>query len=69
MPEPINNLRKWMFSIMAGALEISHYDDPGIYVSYNFAKFTINNSQIYDFNLDFFPAAIFPDITYTPRCL
>lgn len=29
----------------------------------------MNNSQIYDFNNDFFPQAIFPNITYTPRCL
>lgn len=64
----LTNIRNWQFSAMAGELSISQADNNGIYVSYTFAKFTIKNSQIIDFNDNTFPAAIFPNITYQPRC-
>jgi hypothetical protein len=62
------NLRNWQFSAAAGSLEISLYSNNGIYVSYSYASFTINNSVILDFNGNTFPAAIFPNITFQPRC-
>lgn len=65
----ITNNRNWQFSAAAGELTISQNDNNGIYTSYSYAGFTINNSQIVDFNGNTFPAAIFPNITYQPRCL
>lgn len=64
----INN-RNWTFSAAAGELSISQNSNAGIYITYSYAGFTINNSQIIDFNGNTFPAAIFPNITYRPRCL
>lgn len=64
----LTNTRNWQFSIAMGELSITQEDNNGIFVSYGFAKFNINNSQIVDFNGKTFPATIFPNITFQPRC-
>lgn len=64
----LTNIRNWQFSAGAGELTISQADNNGIFISYTYASFNINNSQIEDFNGNTFPAAIFPNITYQPRC-
>lgn len=69
MFSPLNNLRNWQFNALAGQLDISQYNNNGIFVSYSYASFIINNSIITDFNGQTFPAAIFPNITFSPRCL
>lgn len=43
-------------------------NDPSRIKNYVYSRFKFNNSQIQDFNSDTFPAAIFPDIKYPPRC-
>lgn len=65
----VTNLRNWDFTAAAAQLTISQTDNNGISISYAYQGFTMNNSQINDFNGNTFPAAIFPNITYTPRCL
>jgi hypothetical protein len=64
----VNNLRQWQFSAAFGQLAISQYNNNGIMVSYTYAAFSILNSQISDFNGKTFPSAIFPNITFGPRC-
>jgi hypothetical protein len=68
MFDSIVNERNWMFSAQAGQLSISQSDNNAITVSYSYSTFTINNSQIVDFNGNTFPAAIFPNVTFQPRC-
>lgn len=64
----LTNLRNWQFSAAFGELSISLAENNGIFVSYPYAGFIINNSRIVDFTGQTFPAAIFPNITYQPRC-
>lgn len=64
----ITNTRNWQFTAGAGEMGISQADNNGITITYSYASFSINNSQIVDFNGKTFPAAIFPNITYQPRC-
>lgn len=66
---PINNQRNWTYEIGTGQLDIYNYNDPGLGVHYSYSQFIINNSYIGDFNRAPFPGAIFPNITYQPRCL
>ena len=65
---PIVNQRSWEFSTFLGQFDIVQFDNPGLAVSYPFSFFKLNNSLIYDFPKNTFPAAIFPNITFTPRC-
>ena len=65
----VNNLRNWQYFTSFGQLDILNLDNPGIKVSYSYSALTIKNSQILDFNGDFFPTTIFPNITFPPRCL
>jgi hypothetical protein len=64
----LTNLRNWQFSAAAGELRISLAENDGISVSYPYAGFIMNGSRIVDFIGRTFPAAIFPNITYQPRC-
>lgn len=64
----VNNLNKWQFIASMGQLDISQYDNSGIIISYSYANININNSQINDFNSNTFPGAIFPNISFYPRC-
>ena len=66
---PILNQRNWEFSTFLGQFDIVQFDNPGLSVSYAFSSFKLNNSLIYDFPKNTFPAAIFPNITFTPRCV
>jgi hypothetical protein len=67
-PELINQ-RDWVFYTNLGQLNIEQYNDAGLSTHYSYSRFTINNSFIGDFLLTPFPGAIFPNITYWPRCL
>jgi len=64
----LTNLRNWQFSAALGELRISLAENNGISVSYSYAGFLMNGSRIMDFTGRTFPAAIFPNITYQPRC-
>ena len=66
---PISNKNRWDFECSFGQFDVYQRDNPGLGVSYSFSAFTLNNSWIYDFPGNTFPGAIFPNITYTPRCL
>lgn len=66
---PIINQKKWEFSTFMGQFEIAQSDNPGLFVAYSFSSFKLNNSLIYDFPGNTFPATIFPNITFTPRCM
>lgn len=64
----LTNNRNWQFGSSWGQLDISHYDNPGLYVSYSYANVKIENSQIQDFTGTTFPNTIYPNISYVPRC-
>lgn len=64
----IQNLRGWSYSASFGQLNINNNGNAGLGISYTYARFTMNNSNILDFNGRAFPAAIFPNITFAPRC-
>lgn len=66
--EPFVNKRDWEFFAGFGQLDIRMFSNPGIAISYTYARFLLNNSLILDFNGDTFPKAIFPNITFQPRC-
>lgn len=63
------NKNNWQFSTSYGQLDISQYDNPGIFAFYSYNNLKVNNSQIQDFLGYTFPNSIFGNITYTPRCL
>lgn len=65
----LTNNRSWQFTPSFGQLDITQYDNPGISISYSYANVVVENSLIEDFNLNSFPNAIFPNISYGPRCL
>lgn len=65
----LNNQRDWQFLASFGQLDIMQFSNNGISTSYSYARFTLNNSQIVDFNGNTFPSAIFPNISFKPRCV
>jgi hypothetical protein len=62
------NTKNWQFSASLGQLEIIQFDNPGILITYSYANVVVRNSIIEDFNGNTFPNAIFPNISYGPRC-
>jgi len=65
----LNNQRDWQFLASFGQLDIMQFSNNGISTSYSYARFILNNSQIVDFNGNTFPSAIFPNISFKPRCV
>lgn len=65
---PLTNTRGWVFNAQFGQLDIYYAADPGQIISYVYSTFKFNNSEIQDFNGRSFPAAIFSNISYLPRC-
>ena len=64
----VTNERNWEFNAGGGQLSITQVENNGITIGYSYAAFTLNNSQILDFNGRTFPASILPNITFQPRC-
>lgn len=65
----LTNNRNWTFNAQYGQLTIANGGNAGLSESYTYARFNMNNSNILDFNGISFPGAIFPNITFAPRCL
>lgn len=66
---PIVNDGSWEFATFLGQFEITQINDAGLFVGYSYSSFTLNNSWIYDFPGNTFPATIFPNISFPPRCV
>jgi len=65
---PLVNDNGWGYMAQFGQLDLYFDEDPDKSSSYVYSRFKFNNSQIQDFNSDTFPAAIFSNITFEPRC-
>ena len=65
---PVANERRWKFIAEFGQLTIYYGDNPALKHDYVFSFISIKNSRIYDFSDRSFPASIFNNITFAPRC-
>lgn len=64
----LTNERGWNFTAQFGQLTIYYAAEPSRKIDYIYAQFEIRDSNIYDFNNRLFPATLFQNITYPPRC-
>jgi hypothetical protein len=65
---PISNNMGWTYQAEFGEFDMYLTSNQAIFRGYVYSQFKLISSQIQDFNKNTFPAAIFPNISFSPRC-